>query len=263
MTLRLMTWNIKTGGYDRHGDRLAAITAVVVRERPDVLALQELRNFDRNAGRRLHALAGAAGMVPHLARSLLGQPVAVLVSPKLEIIRRAAVIWRLHHAAAAVTVRTGSGPLTVVSVHLNPFSPPRRRREAVWLAARFGPGRGPVLVAGDLNGLDPDTDHAETLARLPGIHHRRHVDAGGVVDTRAVAAFGKAGLVDLWPVAGSGSGLTVPTTNGGGNEFSRMRLDYVLAGPDVAERVRGIRVVRGAETEYASDHYPLVADLDV
>lgn len=260
MTLRLMTWNIKTGGYDRYGDRLPAIADVIERERPDVLALQELRNFGAHGGRRLHVLASAVGMVPHLARSALGQPVAVLVRPPLESTRQVAVTWRLHHAAAAVTL---PGPLTVVSVHLNPFSPPRRRREAVWLAARFGPRRGPVLIAGDLNGLDPGTDHTETLARLPGIHHRRHVDAAGVVDTRAVDAFGRAGLVDLWETAGSGNGLTVPTTKGGGNEFSRMRLDYVFASPSLAGHVAAMRVVRGDETEYASDHYPVLVDLDL
>jgi exodeoxyribonuclease-3 len=257
MTLRVMSWNIKTGGYDRKGDRLDDIAAVVTRERPDVLALQELRNFGRKGGRRLHRLADAVGMTPHLARSLLGQPVAVLVRPPLRIHRRTSVTWRLHHAAAAVD----AGPLTVVSVHLNPFSPPRRRREAVWLAHRFR--QAPVLITGDLNGLDPGTDHTETLARLPGIHHRRHTDADGQVDTRGVETFGKAGLVDLWKVAGSGSGLTVPTLRGGGNEFSRMRLDYAFGSPDLADRVRDMRVVRGDESEHASDHYPIVVDLDL
>jgi exodeoxyribonuclease-3 len=75
--------------------------------------------------------------------------------------------------------------------------------------------------------------------------------------------FGNAGLVDLWKVAGSGSGLTVPTLHGGGKEFSRMRLDYAFASPDLAGRVREMRVVRGDETEHASDHYPVVVDLDL
>ncbi|GAA0452709.1 endonuclease [Paractinoplanes deccanensis] len=248
-----MTWNIKTGG----GKRLPAIAAVINRERPDLLALQELRDFERNSGRTMRALADEVGMVPHLARSVFGQPVAVLVRPPLTIGARAAVTWQLHHAASIVRV----GDLTVVSAHLNPFAPYRRMREAIWLAARYPALPGPALIAGDLNGLDPGTDHTATLAPQPGFLRRRHLAADGSADTRAVGAFLDAGFVDLWRVAGSGSPLTVPTTAGGGREFSRMRLDYVLASPSLAEGAHDMTVIRGDETEYASDHYPVAVSL--
>ena len=62
-------------------------------------------------------------------------------------------------------------------------------------------------------------------------------------------------------MAGSGPPLTVPTTKGGGREFSRMRLDYVLASPSLVEGASGMVVVRGDETEFASDHYPVRVEL--
>ena len=70
-------------------------------------------------------------------------------------------------STAAVTVETATGPLRVVSAHLNPFSPYRRMREAIWLAHRYRPDKLPTVIAGDLNGLDPGTDHTETLAPQP------------------------------------------------------------------------------------------------
>jgi exodeoxyribonuclease III len=259
-----MTWNIKTGGVDHgRGDRLGAILAVIDRERPDVLTLQELRDFDRHDGRRMREFAAAAGMTAHLAGAVFGQPVAVLVRPPLAITSRQVVRWRLHHAAAVVVVPTGSGPLTVVSTHLNPFSPERRRREARWLAARYGSRKRLVLLAGDLNALDPGTDHTDELARLSPPYRRRHIGAGGVADTRAVAAFAGGGFTDLWPVIGAGDGHTAPTTKGGGDEFSGMRLDYVLASAPAAAAARAARVIRCDEAEYASDHYPVVVDLDL
>ena len=255
--MKLMTWNIKTGG----GARRAAILSVLQRERPDLLALQELRDFGRHDGRRMREVAEALGMTAHLAPSAFGQPVAVLAGPPLELTRTAAVRWRLHHAAAVAVVPTGQGPLTVVSTHLNPFSPYRRMREARWLAARYASPDRLVLLAGDLNALDTRTDHAGELDRLHPLFRRRHLAADGSADTRAIAAFEAAGLVDLW--RGDGDGRTAPTTEGGGREFSGMRLDYVLGSPPVAALVRGARVVRGGETEYASDHYPLVVELDL
>jgi len=263
VTVRLLAWNIRTGG---RGGRLDALVTLLRRERPDLLALQELRGFP---GRRMRQVAGALGMTPHLVPSVFGQAVAVLVRPPLRIVGRSGVRVRLHHAAAAVRVPTTAGQLTVVSTHLHPVSPYRRLREARFLAARHRPGRGPVLLAGDLNALDPGTDHTRRLAALSGPYRRRHLAADGTADTRAIAAFEAAGFVDLWPKAASSGeaelGLTVPTSRGGGHEFSAagMRLDYLLASPSVASRARDMRVLRGAEAEYASDHYPLAVDLDL
>ncbi|GLW32506.1 endonuclease/exonuclease/phosphatase family protein [Actinoplanes regularis] len=260
-TLRMMTWNIKTGGVDRgRRFRLPAIAEVISAEEPDILTLQELRDFTRDGGRRMAELAGAVGMTAHLAPSRFGMPVAVLVRAPLRITHTASVTWRLHHAAAVAVVRTGSGPLTVISAHLNPFRPYRRMREARWLARRYLNGDR-VLLAGDLNGLDPVSDHTEALADQPSMYRRRHLYPDGTVDSRALAGLAEAGLVDLWGKAGGGDGRTVPTTQGGGREFGGMRLDYVLATPDLAATARDMRVVRGGTAEHASDHYPVRVDL--
>jgi exodeoxyribonuclease-3 len=256
----MMTWNIKTGGVDRgRGSRLPDIAEVIAAEKPDILTLQELRDFQRHDGRRMAELAGEVGMTAHLAPSGFGMPVAVLVRAPLRITRTASVTWRLHHAAAVAVVETGSGPLTVISAHLNPFWPYRRMREARWLAARHVRSER-VVVAGDLNGLDPAGDHTEALASQPELFRKRHLHRDGSVDTRAVAAFA---MIDLWETAGGGDGRTVPTTQGGGREFGGMRLDYVLATPAVAKVAHDMRVIRGGATEHASDHYPVRLDLDI
>ncbi|MEV0877396.1 endonuclease/exonuclease/phosphatase family protein [Micromonospora echinofusca] len=279
--LRAMTWNIRTGGRDSGGvDRRDLLVRVVAAERPDVLALQELRNFDdrpaaapapvgdrRAAGGDVLAdFAGRVGMRPHLARSCLGQPVAVLLRPPLRVLAATRVRRPFHHAAQRVTVATSAGPLTVLSVHLDPYSGLRRRVEAGWAAAalRRAPGRL-GLLAGDLNTLDPVAEHTDRVARLPAAYRRRHLRRDGrTVETRAVARLLAAGLVDLYAAAGRpDDGLTAPTRHGGGAEFSGMRLDYLFGTAALAERVRDCRVLRGGETEYASDHYPVVADLDL
>ncbi|WP_319460882.1 endonuclease/exonuclease/phosphatase family protein [Micromonospora sp. RTP1Z1] len=261
--LRVMTWNIRTGGRDRDGlDRLDRIVRVLTAQRPDVLALQELRGFDRDG--LLGDVAGRVGMVPHLARSWFGQPVAVLVRPPLRVLSAGPVRRPFHHAAVRVVVATQAGPLAVFSTHLDPYSGGRRRMEADWLAVAVRRTGGPLAVlAGDLNTLDPTVDHAERLAGLPALYRRRHLRRDGrTVDTRAVSRLLAAGLVDLWPRFGGAEpeGLTVPTRHGGA-EFAAMRLDYLLATSAVAALTRQVRVVRDGEVDRASDHYPVVADL--
>ncbi|MEU3456682.1 endonuclease/exonuclease/phosphatase family protein [Micromonospora sp. NPDC006766] len=263
--LRVMTWNVLTGGRDRDGtDRWDRIVGVVAAQHPDVLALQELRGLDGDG--RMAELAGRLGMTPHLARSWFGQPVAVLVRAPLRVLRAGRVRRPFHHATAQVQVATGAGPLTVFGTHLNPWSGGRRRLEADWLAAavRRTGGRLALLV-GDLNTLDPTVDHTARLAGLSPRYRRRHLRRDGrTVDTRAVSRLLDAGLVDLWRHSGGDEpdGSTVPTRHGGA-EFAPMRLDYLLATPELAALTRAVRVVRGGDADTASDHYPLVADLSL
>ena len=188
-----------------------------------------------------------------------GQPVGVFVRAGLPVLTSGPVRRPFHHAACRVEVGTDLGPLTVVSAHLNPHWPGRRRREAGRVAAAVR-GRALALVCGDLNGLDPWTDHTDRVRRLAPPHRVRHLRWNGSVDTRAVAALDRAGLVDLYP--GSGRAETVPTALGGA-EFSGMRLDYLFGTPAVAARLRSYRVVEGGEVDKASDHYPVLAELDL
>ena len=232
-----MTWNLLHGG----GSRLSRIILLVERERPDVLTLQELRGFPRDA------FEAATGMIGHVAPSLSGQPVGVFVRPWLTITRRSSFRWQLHHAASAVTVRACGESLSVVSTHLNPYAPERRRREAVWLTARLA-HRGPVVLAGDLNSLS-------VPGPLPPGYRKRHLGPDRKIDTRAMAAFARY-FSDAWLEAGQGAGDTVPTALKGA-EFAPMRLDYVLLGGGL--HASSARVVR--DDPLASDHYPVVVSL--
>jgi exodeoxyribonuclease III len=256
-----MTYNIRDGG---EPDRLDGIVRVVTAYRPDILALQELRHFDRDQGRRMRDFAAATGMAPFLARSWFGQPVALLVRHDARVLGAKRIRRPFHHAAVEVTVSTDRGPLAAIATHLDPFSGWRRRWEARWLAARVRRDRL-MLVMGDLNTLDPWTDHTERLRALAPGYLRRHVRRGAAVDTRAVAVLADAGLVDLYRAAGDPAGLdyTAPTAHGGGTEFSRMRLDYLLGTAGVAAVTRSCRIISGGEAESISDHYPVLAELDL
>jgi exodeoxyribonuclease-3 len=247
MSLTLMTYNIKDGG----DERLDAIGRVIEGASPDIVALQELRGVP--------ALGSLTGLRQHVARSWRGQPVGLLTARHLRVLASGSVPRPFHHAAAWVRVATANGPLTVLSAHLFPYWGRIRRTEARWLAD-FMKRQGDVVLLGDLNSLDPFTDHTVELAALPMQYRRRHLRrSGGQVDTRATALLARRGLVDVFLRCGDGQAWTVPTTRGGGAEFTELRLDYVLATPALAGRFTSCRVVTGGEAESASDHYPVVA----
>jgi endonuclease/exonuclease/phosphatase family metal-dependent hydrolase len=247
--LRVLTYNVKFGGA---GGRWPSIMDVIRSAEPDVVALQELSDFDRST---LERAATEIGMRAFLARSWFGQPVGVLSKRDYPVRETAAIRFPFHHAAAVVSLTTGIGPLTVVSTHLCPYSGQRRRWEALRL--RRQARNDPVLIMGDLNTLEPGVDHTDRLAALPESFRRRHIRRGGSVDTRAVEILLDAGFVDVARALGR-VGHTAPTGHGGGEEFHDMRLDYVLASAPLAERATDLTVLRGGAVEHASDHYPVL-----
>ncbi|AVT34888.1 endonuclease [Plantactinospora sp. BC1] len=274
-----MTYNIKNGGRDGTDQgRLDRVLQVVAEQRPDVLALQELRGLRRDRD-RLDTVARRLGMRAYLAGGWFGQPVAILVRPPVEAVAVAPVRRPFHHGAQRVVLATDRGPLTVLGTHLNPYSGRRRLREAGWLvgaAGRGGPDRSPlperlVLLMGDLNTLDPGDRHDGRIGRLLPEYRARHLMPDGVtVDSRAVAALYRAGFVDLFRPEGSGTPAdraeppqTVPTSAGGGAEFTGMRLDYLLGTPPLARLAHDPRVVTGDAAESASDHYPVTVEFDL
>ncbi|GAA1742245.1 endonuclease/exonuclease/phosphatase family protein [Luedemannella helvata] len=253
VALRVMTYNLLRGG---RPDRLPAIMSVITDARPDVLALQELGAM---TARRFAGFGADLGMRGRMSTSWFGQPVGILVRDAVTIRHGGRVRRPFHHGAPVLTIDTSLGPLTVLAAHLHPLSGRRRLREARWLAAYAG-RRRPALLLGDLNSLDPWDDHARRLADLRHRYRGRHLRRDGTVDTRAIAALVGAGFVDVFRRTGSvGRPYTAPTEGPWGAEFSRMRLDYVLATEELAARARTCHTL---DTN-ASDHYPVVADFDV
>ncbi|WP_432827347.1 endonuclease/exonuclease/phosphatase family protein [Dactylosporangium sp. CA-092794] len=247
MTFTVMTYNIKNGG----AGRLEAIAEVIAAAAPDVVAVQELRGVPD--------LGALTGMRQLVARSWRGQPVGLLVGRHLRVLAAGAVPRPFFHAAAWARLASPLGPLTVLGAHLYPHWGRVRRAEAGWLAG-FARNQGDSVLLADLNSLDPYAEHGPALATLPMRYRRRHLHrTTGAPDVAATALLARRGLVDVFRRCGTGQSWTVPTTRGGGAEFTELRLDYVLATPGVAGRFTDCFVVSGGAAESASDHYPLVA----
>jgi exodeoxyribonuclease-3 len=122
------------------------------------------------------------------------------------------------------------------------------------VGAHYVVGAAPGIVLGDLNNPRADDPGvAEGFAAWPARRRARHGGSG--VDDRLFGVLEQGGYVDLFRRLHPGEpGPTVPSTN--------LRLDYVFATADLAERAVACEVRRAPEIERASDHLPVVADFD-
>lgn len=215
--------------WNAHGLRAGAAAAAEAlgRHRPDVVLLNEVGW----SGWRLRGLARALEARTASGLRSLGRGVtnAVLVRPPWRLLGSRTVHLSRRGGprrglVAALLGRSGYR-LTAASVHLG-LSDPERLVHARDLTDRILPElRAPVLLGGDLN--EPPEGRAATW----------------LTDR----------LWDAFARAGEGPGETFPSVD------PRARIDYLL----LPEEVGVVRAFVDAEAAEASDHLPLVADLEL
>lgn len=270
MRLRVMTYNILMGGQGPHGaDRTEALCDVIAEASPDVVAIQEANGFfpeERGVLARYEARLGMTGVLGRCGSKL---HLAILAKPEFQLRLVGHTGAPLRHGGLHVALQVGGAPFELVTVHLNPFVEDARVDELAHLTPRLPRGR--ALLLGDFNGLSPqDIYSAEAIAAfLPQYRVTPPSKSLGnpVPDhpqTRALAGVLAQGWIDLGhAVPGAECLCTYPTPGAPDPEGPPIRIDYVLARPELAPHARAYRTIKNARTDAASDHYPVVVDFDI
>jgi endonuclease/exonuclease/phosphatase family metal-dependent hydrolase len=225
--LKVMTWNLHHGVGEDGRLNLSRIAKVILEEKPDLVALQEI---DRNCGRsgkvdqaaELGRLTGREAVFGK-AMDFDGGGYGQAVLTKLPVV--ASEVHKLTSVgepriALEVRVRGGGRELGFVSVHLDAGDEPVRSAQAKEVV-RFIAGEGPAVITGDFNDV-------------PG--------------SKTMDAFARPWTV----VEKSGSPLTHPSAT------PEIEIDHLL--------IREMKVVEKArvlEEAVASDHRPVVAVVDI
>lgn len=243
---RLLTYNIREGGRGRAD----AIARVIASCDPDLVLLQEATDAATVA-----ALAEATGMAE--GRTSPRQSLGFLSrTPVLHAEWTQPTVSR--HAFVEVVPRGAA--LHVFGVHLSAlhaaWTERRRVRELRALLAsvkRHEPGFH--ALAGDFNTVAPD--EPLEIRRLPPRLRPLVWLSGGRIRWRTVQTVVDAGYVDAFRLVNPDeAGPTLPTSG------PHVRLDYVFVPAPFASRVRACRVVQHPDARLASDHFPVLADLE-
>ncbi len=221
-----MSYNIRSLRDDR-----AAVVRVIRAADPDVVCIQEAPRFLRWRA-KCAGLAVDTGL--HIASG--GRQAAanlILARPELEIESARSVLFtkdpRLHQRGVAVAViRVWGERVLVAGTHLDGYPIPRLRHVGELFAAIDDeqPRCQAMVLAGDFN------------------------DDPGTPVWAALAARG----VDSFAVAGAGDGLTLNVT-----EPTR-RIDAVFV---AGATVRASRSIDSEDVRIASDHRPVLAEVEV
>ena len=227
--MRVMSYNVRV-----LRDDADAVVRVVRGARPDILCVQEVPRFGWWRARRA-GLARRCGM--RVAAGERAGGLAIFVSARVTVVHAEhhalSRVPALHRRALAVAVLdvAGAGRVIAACVHLDLDAAARQRHAAEIGAILAGVHRrhpAPVIVAGDIN-EGPDGPAWRCLA-------------DGRADTHTAVA--------------AAAGYTFPARD------PRRRIDAILVSPPLRPRPRTVPPVPEADLVRASDHRPVIADLD-
>lgn len=241
-----MSYNIRFGGLGREAELLAAIRAAA----PDLVIFQEATRPGVIA-----SLAGASGMKAWDASSRH----SVGFMSRLEVSHHS---WRRPRGVRRAYIRVvlAETGLRVYGVHLTPLHGNwteawRARELKAMLAALEKEPPGFHVLTGDFNTLAPNETF--DVKRLPPRLQLLAWIGGRTIRWQTIQVMLDAHYLDAYRMLHPGDpGHTFPTWD------PHVRLDYLFVPRDAAERLRSCVVVNGPETKLASDHFPLLAEVE-
>ena len=246
MTLRILSYNIRHGGSGRE----AALAGVIRAAHPDVVVLQEAAK-----PQVIEQLAHDTGLAYWGARR--GESLGYLSRQPLDHVE-----WRKPRVSrhAFIEIVPAGGAWRIVGVHLSAvhtaWTEQRRRYElrALLLAIQQHQ-HGPHVLVGDFNTLAPG--ELLDFTRLPTRLRALVWLSGGKVRWRTIQGVLDAGYVDAFRALNPELvGHTFPTWD------PHVRLDYLFVPQPCVGRVSRCQVFSANEVREASDHFPLIAELD-
>ena len=245
MSLRLVSYNIRYGGVGRE----QALAETIRKLDPDVVLLQE---------------ATHPAVVEKLARSV-GMPVwGSRYGQSVGYLSRRPVVEGTWHAMRGsrrtfLELVLAEPDVRLIGVHLTAlhsnWTEQRRVRELRALLAGIAGREQNAVLAGDFNTLAPGEEL--DWSKLP---RRFRVLAwlfGRKIRWETVQIMLDAGVLDAFRMLHpDDAGHTFPTWR------PHVRLDFVFVPGSFAQKVRRCEVIKGDGRAEASDHFPLLAELD-
>jgi exodeoxyribonuclease III len=238
------------------GDRLQALFDVVQAAQPDILACQEIDDIPS-----LLELSYRLAMPAVIGYS--NRPEDPPAAEHLAVLSRLPIVHlHIHPGDPDAMFRPvlevwiappGVPVIRCFVVHFRAFvgapGSQVKMREAEHLCGLLAEARAPFLALGDFNALSPAESDVPVGwgADLPEDH--RAAVRGGVVNRLL-----KVGMVDTWRQVNDPALVQSGTLRGGGSA----RVDYIWADPESARGVTDSMIIRTADAERASDHFPVV-----
>ncbi len=255
--MRIMSYNILEGGIGR----LDPLYEVIAAENPDVVLIQE--TWETPAFEKLAVKLNMDMFQAQSEKNPRGHVGVLSRYPILRGINYGPLENRLTRAAAMVTIQSPGCTMAFLCVHLHPYPTPEDEvirltevQAVLAVAADSCRDADMCIIGGDFNSIHPDqTVHT---AALDPNNLARITAAGGNIRRDVISAMLAASWIDAHACRRVPAQFDTTFTTA----FPAMRVDYLFVPASGAQRVADCRVVKSPMARFASDHYPVVLELN-
>lgn len=261
-TTRIMSYNVYQGG----GDRFIYIKELISKVKPDILFIQEACDWF-NSGRfdEIKTLLGYdysnCLYLNSNLRSSSGRIYDMALFSKYPIIESkkfddTETVW---HSLGFVSVQIDY-KLNMVLAHLSPKSEDWRLKEVVRINNLLDLNKSePILLMGDLNSLSSDDDYIDINEKLAAAGISKF---GNPPRFEAIDKLKSSGWQDIFNKKECDMSITVREVSEDKDHLD-LRLDYIMVNDLLVNKVKSFDIVIGELADKASDHYPVIVDLEV
>lgn len=244
-------------------ERLEAAKQAVRNETPDILILGEAcfgnPFIERSTGRTIHINYQKEFNFPHYHYVPKGAEWGTSILSKFKIKSVEDLTTHLR-----IFIRSEIGdPLLFLDI-AHPHPDLSEAEKTAFLNEKLRTLRKPSLLIGDFNALsDEDIYNRKQLVKAftKIMGQAAHQKIPDMLRCEAIRAVRNTNLIDTFKAINKEFDYTIPTDLCSTNKDSAIRIDYIFCSPDF--RIKDAYVVRNALTERASDHYPVVAVLEL
>ncbi|CAF1126724.1 unnamed protein product [Adineta ricciae] len=259
---KVVAYNIFEGGIDRCGsNRLNAIAAYLKSQNSTVVILTELNHFDslqfsNFAKQWSHSysvfLKASTGF--HLG-----------ISSSFPLIELTQIKHEMHHGALLVHVNLDNQTkIGLVGTHLNPHSANARTMEAKLIADQLEKqDLKDWIIGGDLNSLSEfDSVYYQQIQKFTATDKLKAkflTSDGNSIDYTTIQHFIQQGYIDTLQKSSTFQSSVPTKLDIDPMHALSMRLDYILATKSLTDKLTEANVLKNEQTEFLSDHYPVMA----
>ena len=258
--MRFVSYNILTGGL--HPDRIDLILKVLKKLSPDYLAIQEANYFEDG---KMELLAKELSL-PHYFLSIGGEKgqfgnYSCAVFSNVPFVKSEALAG-FRNAAVHTVIETNNGEVSVVNAHLIPRNDELKLKELNTIIKRQGKYENKIIL-GDFNCLAEYDNYPEDLISKLDAQESRKLALDGKLQFGVPKTLIENKYVDVFYELEKNENTVPALLDENEGNKNDLRLDYCFASKNVFAKIVDSSVIKNRDTKNASDHYPLVIDLEI